>query len=216
MFYTWKGRTFLSIQWTCKNISVWVLLCILLLTYQIEHLFICWRTLWVSPLRSICFNLLPTLLFCVCLLPIHQCTLYIFILLFYHLNVQHIWISSQLMVGILWSLLMDSLNVNAVPFTSLLFYGLYILCLFFFFLGLYLRHMEVPRLEVEMELQLLACTTATATPDPSHVCDLHSSSRQCRILNPLSEVRDWTCILMDTSQVLNSLSHNRNSCTFMS
>ena len=42
--------------------------------------------------------------------------------------------------------------------------------------------MEVPRLEVKSELQLLAYTTATATAtaaqDPSHVCDLHYSSRQ--------------------------------------
>ena len=30
-------------------------------------------------------------------------------------------------------------------------------------------------------------------------CDLHHSSRQCQILKPLSEARDGTCILMDTS-----------------
>ena len=30
----------------------------------------------------------------------------------------------------------------------------------------------------------------------------------------LSKARDWTCILMDTSQVLNPLSHNRNSLNF--
>ena len=29
----------------------------------------------------------------------------------------------------------------------------------------------------------------------------HHSSRQCRILNPRSEARDWTCVLMDTSQI---------------
>ena len=33
-------------------------------------------------------------------------------------------------------------------------------------------------------------TTGTATPDPSHACDLHHSSRQHHILNPLSETRD--------------------------
>ena len=38
---------------------------------------------------------------------------------------------------------------------------------------------------VEMELQLPA--TATATPDLSRICDLHHSSQQPRILNPLSE-----------------------------
>ena len=71
--------------------------------------------------------------------------------------------------------------------------------------------MEVPRLEVESELQLLAYTTATATQDPSHVCGLHHSSWQCRILNPLSEARDGTHILMDTNQVHNPLSYNGNS-----
>ena len=34
--------------------------------------------------------------------------------------------------------------------------------------------------------------TATATPDPSHLCDLHHSSWQLGILNPLSEARNWT------------------------
>ena len=31
---------------------------------------------------------------------------------------------------------------------------------------------------------------ARAMPDPSRVCDLHNSSQQRRILNPLSEARD--------------------------
>ena len=78
---------------------------------------------------------------------------------------------------------------------------------FFFFLGLYLQYMEVPRLGVKSELQLPAYATATATPDPSHICNLHHSLLQHRILNPLSEARDQTCILMDTSQVLNPMSH---------
>jgi len=36
----------------------------------------------------------------------------------------------------------------------------------------------------------LAYTTATEIQDPGHVCDLHHSSRQCQILNPLSKARD--------------------------
>ena len=56
--------------------------------------------------------------------------------------------------------------------------------------------MEVPRLGVK---SLLA--TAIATLDLSHVCDLHHSSRQCWIPNPLSEARDRICLLMDTSQI---------------
>ena len=54
---------------------------------------------------------------------------------------------------------------------------------------------EGPRLEVKWELQLPAYTTATTTPDPSCVCDLHHSSWQRRILNPLSKDRDWIRVL---------------------
>ena len=59
--------------------------------------------------------------------------------------------------------------------------------------------MEVPRLGVELELQLRAYTTATATQDLRHICDLHCSSQQGEIPNPLSEARDRTLILIDTS-----------------
>ena len=61
--------------------------------------------------------------------------------------------------------------------------------------------MEVPRLGVELKLQLPAYTTATAMPDPSRVCNLHHSSWKHRTHNPLSEARDQTCFLMDTSWV---------------
>ena len=61
--------------------------------------------------------------------------------------------------------------------------------------------MEVPRLGVQLELQLPAYTTATITRDPSCVCDLHHSSRQSQILNPLSEARDQTCNLMVLSWI---------------
>ena len=69
------------------------------------------------------------------------------------------------------------------------------------FLGLQLWHTEVPRLGVESELQLLAYATATPVEDLSHICDLHHSSQQCRILNPLSKARDWTHVLMNASQI---------------
>ena len=68
-------------------------------------------------------------------------------------------------------------------------------------LGPHLWHMEVARLGVKSELQLPAYLTTTAMPDPSHVCDLHQSSRQCQILNPLSEARDWTHDLKVPSQI---------------
>ena len=61
--------------------------------------------------------------------------------------------------------------------------------------------MEVPMLGVESELQLPAYTTATATWDLSRVCDLHHSSEQHQILNPLSKAKDQTRIFMDPTQV---------------
>ena len=85
------------------------------------------------------------------------------------------------------------------PLTTLWF--IYFYFIFFVFLGPHLWHMEVPGLGVESELQLLAYTTATATPDLSPICNLHHSSRQHWILNPLSEGRNRTCTLMDTSQL---------------
>ena len=71
----------------------------------------------------------------------------------------------------------------------------------FCFLGPPLGHIEVLRLGIQSKLQLPAYTTATATWDPSCICNLYHSSEQCQILNPLSEARDQTCILMDASQI---------------
>ena len=64
-------------------------------------------------------------------------------------------------------------------------------------------------------LLFMAYTTATATPDPSRVCKLSHSSRQHHFLNPLSEARDPTHILMDTSGVHSPLSHSRNTPLFL-
>ena len=56
--------------------------------------------------------------------------------------------------------------------------------------------------QIELELLLLAYAPATAMQDLSHVCiNLHHSSWQHQILNPLIEARDGTCLLMDTSRV---------------
>ena len=62
----------------------------------------------------------------------------------------------------------------------------------FFFLGMHLQHMEVPRLEVKLELQLLACATATAMQDLNLICNLCCRLWQCRTFNPLSKARDRT------------------------
>ena len=80
------------------------------------------------------------------------------------------------------------------------FLEVFLFCFCFFgFLWLHLWHKEVHRLGVESELQLL--TTAIAMQDLSHVYDLHHSSWQCWIPDPLSEARDQTHVLMDTSRI---------------
>ena len=81
--------------------------------------------------------------------------------------------------------------------------GIVLFCFAFAFLGLHLRNLEVPRLGGESQLQLLAyiTDTAMATRDLSCICDLHHSSRRHQILNPLSEAKDRTQVLMDTDWV---------------
>ena len=63
--------------------------------------------------------------------------------------------------------------------------------------------MEVPRLGVKSELHLpaTATATATATQELNLVVDLHHSSRQRRIVNPLSKARDRTYNLMVPSWI---------------
>ena len=72
---------------------------------------------------------------------------------------------------------------------------------FFWLLGPHMQHMEVPRLEVSLELQLWAYATAIATQDLSCICKLLHRSWQHWVLNPLSEAKDGTHILMDINQV---------------
>ena len=49
--------------------------------------------------------------------------------------------------------------------------------------------MEVPKLGVESKVSP-AYATAILTLDLSHVCNLHHSSQQRWIINPLSKVKD--------------------------
>ena len=67
---------------------------------------------------------------------------------------------------------------------------------FFLFLSPYLQ----PYGGSQAKNQIKAAP-ATATWNPSQVFDLHHSSRQCQILNPLSGSRDRTCILMVISGI---------------
>ena len=88
----------------------------------------------------------------------------------------------------------SSLDDTHTLFCSVLF------C-YFCFLGPHLWHMEVPRLGVQSEIQPPVYTTATAMQDSSRICDLHHSSQQHWILNPLREARDRTHNLMAPSQI---------------
>ena len=82
-------------------------------------------------------------------------------------------------------------------FHDVILFYLFIFC----FLWLHPRHMEIPRLGVKSELQLPGYTTATAMQDLGHICDLHHSSWQRRLLNPLSEARDRTHNLLVPSWI---------------
>ena len=77
----------------------------------------------------------------------------------------------------------------------------HIFLLFFFFQWPHQQHMEVTRLEAELELQPVAYATTTATQDVSCVWNLHHSSQQRLIFNPLNKARDPTFILMDAGQI---------------
>ena len=98
---------------------------------------------------------------------------------------------------------------RAIIIYQLLFPAI-IFCLFFFFFW-----RATPsaygssRLGVKSEVQPPAYATATAMQNPSCICDLHNSSWQHWILNPLSRARDHTCILVDT------MSHNGKSPAIM-
>ena len=85
-----------------------------------------------------------------------------------------------------------------------LFIYLFIIYLFlsFVLLGLHLQHTEVPQArDLIGAVAAEAIVTAIATSDPSQVCDLHHSSWQPQILNPLSEARDRTRNLIVPSRI---------------
>ena len=79
-------------------------------------------------------------------------------------------------------------------------YYIYIFCPPPLFLGPHLQHMEVPSIGVKSELKLPDyCSHSNMGPEP-HLWPTHSS-QQRRILNPLSEARDWMRFLTDISWV---------------
>ena len=58
----------------------------------------------------------------------------------------------------------------------------------------------------------IGAIAVTETQDPGFNCNLHWSSQQLQIVNPLSKARDQThWVFMNTSQLHNPLSHKGNS-----
>ena len=70
----------------------------------------------------------------------------------------------------------------------------------FCFLGLYLQHMEVPRLGAWSELQLPVYTTARATRDPSHRCNLYHTSFNHWGRPGIEPVSSWTLVRFLTAE----------------
>ena len=96
----------------------------------------------------------------------------------------------------------NKLKLKIASFHLLTWFRLYFenLTRTFFFLPFYFfRAAPVPRLRVKSKPQLSAYATATATRDLSWVCDLHHSSWQRWILNPMSKARDQTHMVMGPS-----------------
>ena len=82
---------------------------------------------------------------------------------------------------------------SCVPLTYCGFWGL--VCLFMAIPVAY--GISQARGLIRAAAEAYATATATATLDQSHICKLCHSLWQCWILNPRSEARDQTCILMD-------------------
>ena len=92
-----------------------------------------------------------------------------------------------------WELLYHAFNLTYL--CSIHIFLLFYLFLFLFFLGLYLQHMEVPRLGFKLELQLPANITAIVMPDPSCIWALHHSSWQRQVLKLIVFFQSayWAC-----------------------
>ena len=97
-------------------------------------------------------------------------------------------------------------------FFPLFIQQIYYLSLFFFFYLFRATPVTYGSSQAKdpMELQLPGYTTATGTWNSNQICDLKHSSWQCQ-MDPLSEARDWTSILIDTSWIPFLLCHKRNS-----
>ena len=80
-------------------------------------------------------------------------------------------------------------------------YTLYCLYIYLFLFYCFLLFRAIPVAYGRSQARGLIAATATTTQDLSCICDLHHCSGQPSFLNPLSEARDRTHILVNTSCV---------------
>ena len=87
------------------------------------------------------------------------------------------------------------ISITCILYSHLLFAGvLFLFCLFFAFQGHMAYEISQPRGPIRATVPSLCHSHSKHL---SHICDLHHSSWQCRILNPLCKARDQTHIPMD-------------------
>ena len=97
----------------------------------------------------------------------------------------------------LWNHMVLLFLVFLMTLLTLFFFFFFLSFSFFFFRASPVAYGS-SQARVESEFQLPTYTTATAMWDPCRVCNLHHSSWQCWIPNPLSEARDQTHVLKET------------------
>ena len=84
----------------------------------------------------------------------------------------------------------SSHNLLGLPVLLIPFFFFFFFFFWSCFRAIPTAYMEVPSLGVESELWPLAYFTIIAMSGLRHVCDLHHTSQQCWILNPLNKPRD--------------------------
>ena len=97
--------------------------------------------------------------------------------------------------------LSEIISYNEILMVLKYFPPFFFCLLLLLFWGPHPQYMEVPRLGVKLELQLLASVSATAVQGSKPHLPLTTQLMAMPVLNPLSEARDGTHILMDTSWV---------------
>ena len=87
-------------------------------------------------------------------------------------------------------------GAQAFPFLHIL---VDIFLSFFFFLMAEPKAYGISQARGWIRAAAVTYATATATRNLRHICNLYHSLQQCQVLDPLSEARAWTHILMDTA-----------------